>query len=211
MTPNPALGSLRDVRGDQGTSAGARPATGGTALADLPPVPSIPGLPQGLRIRTITPEDADALRAFHRTLSPETVYRRFFAPHPELSEKEARRFCELDPETQMALVAEIDGQMIAIGRYNRYTQSDVAEVAFVVADRYQGQGVGSILLARLTALAWQRGIHVLVADTLFSNRAMIEVFQRSPWLKLVKVGSNADVTHLVMEITPPASVGGSSA
>ncbi len=56
-------------------------------------------------VRSIRPEDAVALQAFHRRLSDDTVRNRFFGIHPELSEQEARRFTTLQAAAETALVA----------------------------------------------------------------------------------------------------------
>lgn len=66
-------------------------------------VGSRPALP-GLVIRAIRADDAGALRAFHRRLSPDTVKRRFFGAPPDLSDAEAKRFTQL-PAGQQVLVA----------------------------------------------------------------------------------------------------------
>jgi GNAT superfamily N-acetyltransferase len=66
-----------------------------------------------------------------------------------------------------------------VARYDRLPESDAAEVAFVVADEFQGRGVGGLLLRNLAAIARARGIARFVADTLSDNRRMLRTFQRS--------------------------------
>ena len=51
-----------------------------------------------LHLRPITPDDADRLRRFHDSLSDDTIYYRFFAPYPELSDRDVRRFTTVDDE-----------------------------------------------------------------------------------------------------------------
>jgi RimJ/RimL family protein N-acetyltransferase len=154
-------------------------------------------------IRPIRPSDAPGLQAFHRRLSEETVRRRYFSPHPLLSDEEARYFTELDPNTQAAMIATVE-QIVAVGRYIRAPDSDAAEVAFVVGDRYQRRGLCSRLLAMLVPIAWNHGIRFFVADTQSDNLAMLRVFSRSTEVVTVQRATLAHgVTHLVMELVPP--------
>jgi len=130
-------------------------------------------------IRPIRPDDAGALVTFHEHLSNETVYRRFFGIHPHLSPVEVERFTTVDYRDRLALVAEIDGRLSAVARYDRFPGTDRAEVAFVVADAYQHLGLGTLLLARLADAARQRGVAVFEAETLGRNELMREVFRHA--------------------------------
>ena len=86
---------------------------------------------------------------FHDHLSDRSCFLRFFSLHPHLSPKEVERFTHVDYENRLALVALVDDSIIGVGRYDREPESDVAEVAFVVADDYQHHGIGSLLLDEL--------------------------------------------------------------
>ena len=86
-----------------------------------------------------------AMHSFGSTtgLTNETTRLRFFIPHPHLTPGEVERFTHVDHHEREALVA-LDGpDLIAVGRFDRLPGTDDAEVAFVVADGWQGQGVGS--------------------------------------------------------------------
>jgi acyl-CoA synthetase (NDP forming)/GNAT superfamily N-acetyltransferase len=128
------------------------------------------------RLRPIRPDDADALVAFHSRLSAQTIYRRFFSPRPVLPPKDVERFTNVDYRRRLALVAVIDDEMAAVARYDA-VNDDEAEVAFVIEDRHQGRGLGSLLLEHLAAAARERGFHHFVAETLAENRAMLGVFR----------------------------------
>jgi GNAT superfamily N-acetyltransferase len=129
-----------------------------------------------LHLRPIRPDDATALVEFHRGLSARSVYRRFFSPHPTLSDKEVARFTHVDYADRLALIA-LDGErLVAVARYERQPRSDEAEVAFVVADEQQHHGIGTLLLEHLAAAAWRRGVTRFVAETLTENREMLHVF-----------------------------------
>jgi GNAT superfamily N-acetyltransferase len=70
----------------------------------------------------------------------------------------------------------IDDEIIGVGRYERLANREEAEVAFVVADRWQGMGVGPILLSHLADCARAVGIRRLIAETLAENHHMLDMF-----------------------------------
>lgn len=126
-------------------------------------------------LRPIRPDDADSIREFHGSLSAETIYFRFFAPYPELSNADVERFTTVDYDERMAFVATRVGKIVGVGRYDRIDDSS-AEVAFTVRDDFQGLGLGSVLLEHLTSAARERGIRRFVADVLPANQRMIGTF-----------------------------------
>ena len=136
---------------------------------------------EGLRyhVRPIRPDDAARLVAFHRELSPQSVYMRFFTFHPTLTETEVERFTTVDYVDRLALVATVGDRLVAVGRFDRPPGGTEAEVAFVVADEYQHHGIGSLLLDELARAGWQRGVKVFKAETLAENRAMLDVFRHA--------------------------------
>jgi acyl-CoA synthetase (NDP forming)/RimJ/RimL family protein N-acetyltransferase len=127
-------------------------------------------------LRPIRPDDADALQRFHVAQSPESVYLRFFAPMPRLSDRDLHRFTHVDHVDRVAFVATVSGEIIGIGRYDR-VEGDTAEVAFNISDGHQGRGLGSVLLEHLAAAAREHGLHRFVAEVLPQNRKMIGVFR----------------------------------
>ena len=131
-----------------------------------------------VQVRPIRADDGPRLVAFHEALSPQSQYLRFFHAHPHLSAPEVERFTHVDYDRRLALVLELDGEMIAVGRYDRL-DGEEAEVAFVVADRYQAHGLGALLLQRLADAARARGVSRFVAETLAGNQRMLAVFRES--------------------------------
>ena len=86
---------------------------------------------------------------------------------------------DLGSKRHVALVAEIDGKVVGIGEYLTIAPGDCAEVAFALADAYQGLGLGTALLEHLATLARSNGIHRFVGSTLADNRRMMSVFADS--------------------------------
>lgn len=141
------------------------------------------------QIRPIRPSDTVALQAFHSGQSDESIYLRFFAPLKELSDRDAHRFTHVDYRRRVALVMTREDEIIGVARYDRLDGSGTqegdlrpgegpeAEVAFNVSDRFQGRGIGSVLLEHLAAIGQEQGVERFVADVLPQNRRMISVFK----------------------------------
>jgi acyl-CoA synthetase (NDP forming)/RimJ/RimL family protein N-acetyltransferase len=126
-------------------------------------------------LRPITPADADLLVAFYARVSEQSKYYRFFAPYPELSERDVARFTQVDYHDRLALIVTVGDEMIGVGRYER-TGRHTAEVAFLIEDAHQGRGLGQLFLEHLAQAARENGIGRFVAEVLPDNRKMITVF-----------------------------------
>ena len=126
-------------------------------------------------LRPIRPADADLLVAFYERVSPESKYLRFFAPYPRLSDRDLRRFTQVDYVDRVAFIVTLGEDMIAVGRYDRI-EDDHAEVAFLIEDAHQGRGIAQLLLEHLAQAARERGITRFVAEVLPENRRMGKVF-----------------------------------
>lgn len=156
-------------------------------------------------IRPIRPEDWELLQSFHVGLSGDSVRNRYFGAHPVLTDAEARGLASPTSATGAALVAVVDGTLVGVGRYIRLTDPTTAEVAFVVDDARQGQGIGTTLLTGLARVGWGAGVRRFVADTLTSNRAMLDVFFHTPSAVAVESTSRSgSVVHLVMSVASAA-------
>jgi RimJ/RimL family protein N-acetyltransferase len=130
--------------------------------------------------RPILPADAPALQRFHARLSKQSIYLRFFSYQPSLSDTQARYFTELDGDQRFALVA-LDplepGEIAGVVRFERDPETDRAEYAAVVADRWQGKGLGLALTRQLIDSARRRGICSLYALVLFENARMLNLLR----------------------------------
>jgi GNAT superfamily N-acetyltransferase len=163
-------------------------------------------LPAMVTIRSIRPDDASRLRAFHARLSDDTIRNRFFGSHRRLPEDEVRRFTSPVAGSDVALVATVADDIVGVGRSIRLAGRNVAEVAFVVEDHYQGRGIGTALLTLLARIAWDDGIRRFVADTFATNRAMLGVFLHTPRaVAVTATRRDGAVVHLVMSLVPPVN------
>jgi RimJ/RimL family protein N-acetyltransferase len=136
---------------------------------------------QHVEIRALRPDDrANLLAAVGRT-SSQSLYRRFFAAKRGFTEQEIAFFSNVDFVSHVALVAVLEegGQPLIVGGRYIVVQPGQAEVAFVVVDQYQGQGIGAKLLHHLAVIARDAGLKELVAEVLPDNTSMLKVFERS--------------------------------
>lgn len=133
-------------------------------------------------IRALRPDDRDGLLAAVGRSSPQSLYRRFFSPKRGFTEKEIARFVNVDFVNHVALVAALEeagrGVIIGGGRYI-VVEPGKAEVAFVVVDHYQRQGVGAALMRHLATIARDAGLKELIAEVLADNISMLKVFEQS--------------------------------
>ena len=131
--------------------------------------------------RPIRPEDGPALQRFHRRLSAQSVYLRFFTHRKELEDEELRRVTECDGASHAVLVATTgSGEHEAIVGMGSYVRSGAAaEVAFAVEEDFQRRGIASRLLRELADIARAHGIERFEAEVLVQNTPMLNVFRRS--------------------------------
>jgi RimJ/RimL family protein N-acetyltransferase len=143
------------------------------------PAPHRPApVPRALHIRAITAEDSARLADAFAGLSDRSRYQRFLSPKPRLSSAELRYLTDIDHRTHEALVAvdPSDGRFVGVARYAGDT--DTADIAIVIADAWQGRGVGTRLLRELVARAEVNGISRLTGTTLHYNSAARALLRR---------------------------------
>jgi acetyltransferase len=136
-----------------------------------------------LRVRPVTVADRDRIAAGFERLSAESRYRRFLSPKPRLSGAELTYLTDIDHRTHAAFAAvdERDGSLIGIARYAvpvAEPESTTADVSVVVADEWQGQGIGTLLAMVAVRAAAANGMRTLTAATLGENRPARSLLRR---------------------------------
>ena len=132
-----------------------------------------------LTIRPMRPDDEVAMVRFHERLSEESIGSRYFdqialagrTSHPRLA-----RICGTDYDHELAMVAvhtmARDEEILGVGRLSRDPLQNQSELAVVVADDVQHQGVGTELVCALISIGRQEGYHRLIAHMLPENLAI---------------------------------------
>jgi RimJ/RimL family protein N-acetyltransferase len=153
-----------------------------------------------VRMRQVQPDDAPALVRAYANLGEQSRYRRFFTVMPELPEATLKAAVEVDHTDHEALVAVplLSTEIVGECRFIRLPdQPDTAEVGVTVVDAWQGRGLGSALLARLSERALEAGIEYFTAEVLAENRTMLALL---PSLGQVETESHGPVVSARVEL-----------
>ena len=154
-----------------------------------------------IEIRAVRPNDKDDMLAAIGRTSTELLRRRFFVVKRGFSQKEIDFFVRIDFRDHVALIAlaDEDGRPTIVGG-GRYVvvEPGSAEVAFIVIDGYQGQGIGSHLMRHLAGIARDAGLTELIAEVLPENTAMRKVFSKFGFKPAPR--REPQVIHLVMQL-----------
>jgi acetyltransferase len=139
-------------------------------------------------IRPIRPEDEPLMVKFHESLSPQSVYMRYFHMMG-LSQRTAHerltRICFIDYDREMALVAERtnpetgEKEIMGVARLSRRGGvPDEAEFSVLISDRFQRRGLGTLLVSKLLQVGRAEGLRRITADILFENYPMQRIARR---------------------------------
>lgn len=134
-----------------------------------------------LFLRPVKISDEPLLKDFFYALSDRSLYRRFISMRKDMPHERLQEFVVIDytRETVILALRRAAGQeaVIGVGQYGIDEATHSAEVAFVVRDDYQKQGVGRELLAYLTLLAKKQGLLGFTAEVLMENQPMMHLFK----------------------------------
>jgi acyl-CoA hydrolase/RimJ/RimL family protein N-acetyltransferase len=139
----------------------------------------------GLKIflRPVRISDEPLIKDFFYSLSEGTMHKRFMQaplgmPHETLQEF----FVVIDYSKQMVILSILQDKqkeiIAGIGQFTSNEGSHTAEVAVVIRDEYQNQGIGTELLTHLVYIAKKQGFLGFSADVLKDNRAMLHLFEK---------------------------------
>jgi GNAT superfamily N-acetyltransferase len=152
----------------------------------------------------IAPENASALQRFHHRLSERSIYLRFFAAKPELSDREAGYFTNVDGINRFALVAfdpEREGEIIAVVSFDREGTSERAEYAAEVEHSWQGRGLGLALTRHLVEAALKRDVRTFTAIVLPQNRGMLHLLRDLGLPERSRYEDGTD--YIEIDLSPP--------
>ena len=156
--------------------------------------------------RAIKPSDVEDMRRLFYRFSDTSVYYRYFSPIKTMPHAKMQAYVNVDYRQTMSIVGLVremgEGSIIAEARFVRESEEPVADVAFVVDEKYQGYGIATFMLKMLVRLAKERGLRGFKADVLASNKAMLKVFERSG------LAVEARVVEGVYELNLPFSEAG---
>ena len=122
--------------------------------------------------------DGEALRRLFFRLSPATVYRRFHSPIVRPEQAHPERLLDIDHRDREAVVAVVDGEIVGVARYARWPGTDRADLAVVVADDWQRQGLATRMLSGLSELALSAGVNSFTASVQGDNQPALGLLRR---------------------------------
>lgn len=152
-------------------------------------------------LRPVHPVDREVAVEFRGKLSAQSVYDRFLGYIPKISQELIDRLTQIDYSTEMAIVAEVhhpkEKEVIAVGRIAGGGTSN-ADFAIIIADQWQGKGLGTILTNHLIKVAKDMKFEKMYATIFSHNTAMLEILRRKDF-ELSVEGDNTVYAELVFE------------
>lgn len=133
-------------------------------------------------LRPLRREDVDIEAAFLSGLSPESRHNRLLGGMIKITREYVERLTTIDYSRDMALAAvlmiEDREVLIGVARYVLEPEGRACEFALVIADAWQGRGIGRRMMAKLIAVARGRGLERIYGDVLAMNRPMLAFCHR---------------------------------
>lgn len=133
-------------------------------------------------LRPIRPEDEPAMARMLQGVSNDSLYMRFFGYIPKINHAWMIRFTHIDYDREMAIVAEISRgagrELLGSVRIIEDAWRETAEYSILIADHFQGRGLGNIMTDYILEIARDRKIQKIVASVLSQNTSMIRLFEK---------------------------------
>jgi RimJ/RimL family protein N-acetyltransferase len=134
-------------------------------------------------LRPVKISDEPLVKDFFYSLSDQSLYRRFISTRTDMPHERLQDFVIIDYTKEMVILAVLNPQedveeIVGVGQYGINADNHTAEVAFVVRDDHQQQGIGTELLSYLTQLAKRQGLLGFTAEVLYENQPMLRLFDK---------------------------------
>jgi len=133
-----------------------------------------------MRLRPIKPEDEGRFNELFKSLSAETMRFRFFEIIKEFSHEMLTRYCNLDYDREIAIVAELPDSRVIIGVVRLIIDPDEksGEFAVLVGDQWQGFGLGLKLMDTLIKMAKDKHLNKIYGYVMANNYKMLNLCNR---------------------------------
>jgi acetyltransferase len=153
-------------------------------------------------IRPIRPEDEPLVEELLKTSSEQTLTMRFFGKISEMSHDQLTRYCHVDYDREMSFVAVMrkNGEterVIGEVRMSKLPDLENAEMAIVVGDQWQGQGIGKALCQHCIKTAKESGIKKMWMEILQANSKMLLTAEK---MGFRRVSSDGDSAKVLLEL-----------
>ena len=156
-----------------------------------------------MTIRPLRPDDLPIESQFLQGLSPETRSNRLLGGAIRISREYLERLTNVDYPREMAFAATLmldDAErMVGVARYVTCEDGRSCEFAIVIADAWQGRGIGRRMISKLALVARNAGLSVIYGDVLAMNRPMLELMRRMGF-RLARHPDDATITRATLEL-----------
>ncbi|QDU98886.1 Succinyl-CoA ligase [ADP-forming] subunit alpha [Lignipirellula cremea] len=153
-------------------------------------------------LRPIKPEDEPMWHNLLGSCSPETIHFRFRYTFKATTHEMAARFCFIDYDRELAIVAETEEDdrrtLIGVGRLVADADHSNAEYAVLVGDPWHGLGLGSMLTDYCLEICHRWGVRRVIAETAPDNRRMLDIFRHRDFK--IDASSCADSVFVAKEL-----------
>jgi len=134
-----------------------------------------------ISLRPVKISDEPLLKDFFYSLSDQSIYLRFFSRRTSMPHEDLQKFVVIDYTEKMAILAvchdEEKEEVVGVGRYFIEKETCFADLALVIRDDWQNQGIGKELLAYLVCLAKKQGLLGVIAEVLIDNKPMLQLLR----------------------------------
>ena len=152
-------------------------------------------------LRPIRPEDEPLMEELLKTSSEQTLSMRFFQKISEMSHEQLTRYCHVDYDRELSFVAiarnGVQERIIGEVRMSRLPDLESAEMAVIVGDQWQGQGIGKALCLHCINIAKDIGIKKMYMEVLQVNARML---YRAEKMGFRKISSDEDSLRVLLEM-----------
>jgi acetyltransferase len=127
-------------------------------------------------LRPIKPEDENRFNALFKSLSAQSVRFRFFETIKEMSHDTLSRYCNLDYDREIAIVAQLDdSRLIGIVRLILDAETKKGEFAVMVTDSWHGLGLGSKMMDYIIDIGRDLKLETIYSDVSPENTKMLNL------------------------------------
>jgi len=152
-----------------------------------------------VHIRSVTASDLAGLRALHSHASDRSIYLRFFSVSRATAEDYLATLIRPSSRDRHALVACVRGKIVGAAAFERIGDNS-AEVALLVADDSQHEGIGTLLLEHLASIARHAGVRRFVAEVLGENDLMLKVLRDIGFE--TSMATDHETIHVLFDLDP---------
>jgi acyl-CoA hydrolase/ribosomal protein S18 acetylase RimI-like enzyme len=137
---------------------------------------------QEVRLRPVKISDEPLLKDFFYDLSDKSMYRRFISLRTDMPHERLQEYVVVDFSKGIVCLAELKENdndiVVGLGQFDILESTQYAEIALVVRDAYQNQGIGEQIVTYLATIAKKQGLVGFTAEVLLENTAMLHLFEK---------------------------------